>query len=711
MNTRPLRLLAALAVAALLGLPSAQAGKTSKADDPGRLLNLAQQLLARGEVDPAIATLNRVLQARPQEGFAWGLLAESLIWGKAEGAELVAAWEMWAERRPHDGHAKLRLVRARMALHRRDKFTSETTDWVISSEAEVRALMAASGPADLRYAATITMRDLLYRSGRPSEALAEGAAAWTMDKKPLQGRISRLQWSLQQGDLKGTADACRSILSTDPWAAEACAGLYSSNLWEASDEEVASERADVLGRIDALEEQGLNDLVLGNELAKFRKRAKNQEAERAWLTKLRSKDKGFRVADNPRWWRGTFMVPPNGARLFAATNRANNHDDAAERLSRLLALRADAPDDDGGQMVQRWRWRVAEAALAQEPPDTDEARKHLDRIVTLDGSDARAWMELAALSPPEQARTALLSAEQAVFRADWDPWERYGAVSFADVQARRSRFVADLRLRRAQAERELGNLSVAWQLALEASWAGPHLPDAWKLVAQLAADSGRADYARDADVSWLAARLRNNAKPASDDDGATAAIARYLTGHPDLSSDPSLAWPALLAAATARASVAEPTEQPTAPRETHPLIGEESPVLNAVSLSGGQRSLDELRGRVVVVDFWATWCAPCKRALPELQAAANELSDKPVTFLLVSVDTELDAAQDFIADSAYTMDPVWALNGKKTQKDWMVKGIPSTFVLDAEGVVRHHHQGYSRGGGEQILTEVNDLLR
>ena len=41
----------------------------------------------------------------------------------------------------------------------------------------------------LRYAATITMRDLLYRSGRPSEALAEGAAAWTMDKKPLQGRI------------------------------------------------------------------------------------------------------------------------------------------------------------------------------------------------------------------------------------------------------------------------------------------------------------------------------------------------------------------------------------------------------------------------------------------------------------------------------------------------------------------------------------------
>jgi thiol-disulfide isomerase/thioredoxin len=229
-------------------------------------------------------------------------------------------------------------------------------------------------------------------------------------------------------------------------------------------------------------------------------------------------------------------------------------------------------------------------------------------------------------------------------------------------------------------------------------------------VAELAADSGRADYARDADVSWLAARLRNKEAPRDDDEGAEEAIIRYLSGHPELSNDPSVAWPALLAAGKARASIVEPTELATAPRELHPLVGQMSPPLHVVSLSGGQRSLEELRGRVVVVDFWASWCGPCKRALPQLQAAANELSDKPVTFLLVSVDAQLDAAQEFMAESSYTMDAVWAPDGTKTKKEWTVKGIPSTFIIDVDGLVKHHYQGYSREAGEQIHAEVLDLL-
>jgi|GEM_PF-1215943 len=694
----------------LLVLPGAAQSRGDD-DDPGRLMNLAQQLLARGDVEPAIATLERVLLARPHEGFAWGLLAEALVWGRAEGPELAASWEAYAAARPDDAHARLRVLRAHMAVHRRDKFTSASTDWVVTAEENLQELLAASPPRDVEFAARIALRDLLYRTERPTEGLAQGVAAWTLNPEPLQGRISRLQWTQQQGDIEATAEMCRDILRTDPWAAEACGSIFSFGGWAASEDLITATRADIATRIDALEKRGLDDLVLGNELLKFRARAKDRQAETRWRNALRAKDPSFRLADNSRWWRGTFAVPTAGAKLFAATNRANNHDDPAVRLSGLLALAGDVRDDDGAMTAQRWRWRVTEAALASDPPDTAQAKSRLEQIVTLDSRDARGWMELAALLPPTDAADALVAAEQAVFRSDWDPWERYGGLSFVESQERRAMFVADLRLRRARVAQESGDLSAAWELALDAAWNGPHLPDAWALVADLADAQGRDEYARDADVSWLAARIGADELPELQDPHSSVALARYLAGHPELKEAPAdHAWAALLGAASARAELSAPTSEAPSSKETHPLVGKLGPDLVALSFAGGERSLDELRGRVVVVDFWATWCAPCKRALPELQAAANELDDQPVTFLLVSVDATRELAQQFMADSSYTMDPVWAPDGKAAQKDWTVKGIPSTFVVGPDGVVRFHHQGYQRGAGSAILSEVRSLL-
>jgi thiol-disulfide isomerase/thioredoxin/tetratricopeptide (TPR) repeat protein len=700
-----IRLAPLVAIAVTLCVRPATAGPGA---DPGRLLNLAQQQLTRGEIEPAIASLEQVLDARPQEGFAWGLLAEALVWGRAEGAELVASWEAHAAARPDDGFAQLRVVRAHMALHRRDKFTSATTDWVVQSEERIRPYLAARQPKPLQFAAHVVLRDLLYRTGRPSEALAEGVAAWTVDPAPLQGRISRLQWSLQQGDLEGTERACLSILESDPWAVEACGGLFSFDGWSQPADQVQAARDRVLRQVRGLEARGLEDLVLGNELAKFWDRAGDKAAGAEWLRKLTAVDRGFRLADNTRWWRGTFSVPPEGAKLFADTNRANNTPDPIQRLAQLLAIEPGPADDDGSSMAQRWRWRVTEAALAADPPNRVEARARLERIVAHDASDARAWMVLAEQSGPDEARIALRAAESAVFRADWDPWERYGSLTFPEVQERRAMFVADLRLRRARVEREAGDVAAAWALALDAAWSGPHLPEAWALVAELAAASGRSDYARDADISWLAGLISQGEEP--DAAEAEDAIARYRDAHPE-ATDTAAAWVGLLAAARSRANVLQTDEVGPPPTEVHPLVGEAAPPLTALDLTGGERSLDELRGRVVVVDFWATWCAPCKRALPELQAAADGLADQPVTFLLVSVDAELETARRFLAESSYGMDPVWAPDGKEAQGDWVVKGIPSTFVVDREGIVRFHHQGYERGGGERISSEVRDLLR
>ena len=692
----------ALVALALLLLPFPTVAAPPQS--PGRLLNQAQQQLAIGEIDEALASLQAAIALRPQESFAWGLLAEALVWGKAEGDETVAAWEALAARHPDDGHRVIRVVRARMAAHRRDRFTSATADWVAISEAQLAELAVSNQPVEVRYAALITLRDLLNRSGRPAEGTARGVEAWALDPAPLQGRISRLLMSVQQGDLATTTKVCLEILRTDPWAAEACSGLFSRDRWPQGPDEVVQARMHVLARISELEPQGLKDLVLGNELLKFRKRSKDLKAEQAWRLSLLGVDDGYRLLDNPRWWRGTFVVPTEGRTLFAATNRANNHQDARVRLRQLMELASQVQPGDTSMTAQRWRWRVVEAAIALE--DTTLAREKLERIVVNDPTDARGWMELAALSAPRAALEALEKAEAAVFAADWDPWERYGSLGFAEVQDRRMRFIAELRLRRARAHLDAGDQDLGWRYALDSAWMHSQQSDAWALLADLAREQGRDDFAREASVSWLAGRIAQGDEPTRDE--AETAIATWRSLHPEVSAND--ARDALFAVAQARAEVLDP-EGDEPEDDVHPLVGRSMPDLEVRALTGEPRRLDDLRGQVVVVDFWATWCGPCKRALPELQAAANGPTGEQVTFLLVSVDAERAQPERFIADSTYSLESVWAPNGKKTQADWLVMGIPSTFVLDAEGVVRFHHQGYERGNGERIAEQVRSLLR
>ena len=81
-----------------------------------------------------------------------------------------------------------------------------------------------------------------------------------------------------------------------------------------------------------------------------------------------------------------------------------------------------------------------------------------------------------------------------------------------------------------------------------------------------------------------------------------------------------------------------------------------------------------------------------------------------MTFLLVSVDTEREKANSYWADAMLSMDGAWSPDGQAAQAAWRVKGIPSTFVVDQAGVVRHHHQGYSSGEGKVIEAEIRALL-
>jgi cytochrome c biogenesis protein CcmG/thiol:disulfide interchange protein DsbE len=124
-----------------------------------------------------------------------------------------------------------------------------------------------------------------------------------------------------------------------------------------------------------------------------------------------------------------------------------------------------------------------------------------------------------------------------------------------------------------------------------------------------------------------------------------------------------------------------------------PLVGKPAPSRDLELLDeDGTLSLDEMRGEVVVVNFWASWCVPCRAEHGELSSAAQRYRSEGVTFVgIVYQDTE-GAARDFLdrlgRPYVNVSDP-----GSRAAIDFGLFGVPETFVIDREGIVRTRHAG------------------
>jgi peroxiredoxin len=115
----------------------------------------------------------------------------------------------------------------------------------------------------------------------------------------------------------------------------------------------------------------------------------------------------------------------------------------------------------------------------------------------------------------------------------------------------------------------------------------------------------------------------------------------------------------------------------------------------AVTTTDGQRvSLDDLKGKVVLIDFWATWCAPCREALPHVRDIAKKFQGQPLVVLSVSVDTDEQKWKDFIAKNEMTW-PQYRDQGftGPIARMFGVEAIPHTFTIDADGMLQDEHVG------------------
>lgn len=117
------------------------------------------------------------------------------------------------------------------------------------------------------------------------------------------------------------------------------------------------------------------------------------------------------------------------------------------------------------------------------------------------------------------------------------------------------------------------------------------------------------------------------------------------------------------------------------------------PEFAVTDLDGGRWSSENLRGQVMVVNFWATWCAPCRIEVPSLQALHEDYADRGVVVLGLSADvTGEDAVRRYLEERGVTY-PVAMADGAVRRAFGGVNALPTTFVIDRRGVVRHRVVG------------------
>jgi thiol-disulfide isomerase/thioredoxin len=126
------------------------------------------------------------------------------------------------------------------------------------------------------------------------------------------------------------------------------------------------------------------------------------------------------------------------------------------------------------------------------------------------------------------------------------------------------------------------------------------------------------------------------------------------------------------------------------------LTGKTAPSLAMPDLEGKEVTLESLRGKPVLVNFWATWCAPCREQMPKIQDVARAYADKGLVVLAVNMGEAPDVAKKYIEEKQYTF-RVLLDRDKSLSNRFTVSSIPVLFLIDREGNIRAHHVGYSTG--------------
>ncbi len=126
--------------------------------------------------------------------------------------------------------------------------------------------------------------------------------------------------------------------------------------------------------------------------------------------------------------------------------------------------------------------------------------------------------------------------------------------------------------------------------------------------------------------------------------------------------------------------------------------------------NGSNMRLSEFRGEVVMINFWASWCAPCRQEMPLLDELYTQYQPMGFTILGVNVEEDSTKAKQLLKNIPVNF-PVLFDNASDVSKLYNVVAMPSTVLVDRDGNIRYLHQGYKPGYEESYQQQVRELIR
>ncbi len=142
--------------------------------------------------------------------------------------------------------------------------------------------------------------------------------------------------------------------------------------------------------------------------------------------------------------------------------------------------------------------------------------------------------------------------------------------------------------------------------------------------------------------------------------------------------------------------------------EFRPWLGP-TPELRLQALDGREHRLSDYRGKVVLVNFWATWCAPCRDEMPSISRLRRSLDGQPFAVLAVNLGEPVSRIEKFMAQVPLDF-PVLLDRDTSTARAWKARFLPATYLVDGEGRIWYAHYGELDWAGAEARAKVLELL-